>query len=111
MNGGVLYVIAFCPVCETGPVAVRICGGCGEPLALCEECDSLWTTADVSMSPMFVKDPLLPCPYCTTSLWRPPSHWANFAELEQVGWQGFVREVGRSGGDASSVDGEPEPWE
>jgi hypothetical protein len=104
MNHRVLYVIAFCPVCETGPVGVRICGRCGAAVAVCEECDAVWLTPDVKACPRFDDDPDLPCPHCSFGLWDPPSHWANFAELESHGWQRHIREVGRAWGDETIGD-------
>ena len=100
----VLYVVGDCSSCETGPLGVRICGGCGTPYLLCDECDALWDGIDLSQPPRFVAQPDLPCPSCGQSLGRKPGHWASFAEIEAAGWQTSIRDVTRPFGDGNGSD-------
>ncbi|MCA9149877.1 MAG: hypothetical protein KDA92_11280 [Planctomycetales bacterium] len=97
-----LYVVGYCPSCGTGPLGVRICGGCGRPNVLCEECDALWLTPDVTGRPVFPRQPDLPCPACETSLLAPGAHWASFFELEALGWEQRIIDVGRALGSNDS---------
>jgi len=91
-----LYVVGYCPSCGTGPLGVRICGACGRPAVLCEECDALWPSTDTTGCPVFPRQPDVPCPDCGGSLVDRPSHWARFFELESLGWQDRIIDVGRS---------------
>lgn len=85
MENKMLYV-GFCRVCKTGPLGLRVCGSCDELVILCDECDAVWTVADVTEAPSFTDDPALPCPHCGGSLVEPPSHWADPAEVDKTAW-------------------------
>lgn len=85
-----LFVVGFCPSCETGPLGVRICGACGRPHVLCEECDALWLSRDTTQPAIFPQQPDVPCSACGFSLQQGPSHWASWQELVQLNWQPSV---------------------
>ena len=36
-----MYYVGFCRICGTGPLGLRECGGCGEVVVLCDECDAV----------------------------------------------------------------------
>ena len=81
-----MYYAGFCRICETGPLGLRACGACGQIVLLCDECDAIWTTADVDAPPYLTSEPELPCPTCAASLFAAPSHWANMEEIESTDW-------------------------
>jgi len=81
-----MFYIGFCRICGTGPLGLRTCGGCGRIVVLCDECDAVWTDADVAAEPAFSNDPALPCPSCSQSLFDSPSHWATRDEINGSEW-------------------------
>jgi hypothetical protein len=81
-----MHYVGFCRLCGTGPLGLRACGGCGELVVLCDECDAMWLDANFSARPQFGSQDDLPCPYCATSLLRPPSCWASQARIAKVAW-------------------------
>ncbi|TWT90661.1 hypothetical protein Mal64_10560 [Pseudobythopirellula maris] len=88
-----LYV-GFCRVCGTGPLGLRLCGGCGALVILCDECDAVWTTADTSAPPAFSDEPELPCPHCEASLVDAPSRWATREEVASCDWLASAIDAG-----------------
>ena len=48
-----MYYVGFCRICGTGPLGLRRCGQCGKVVVLCDECDAIWTTADLTSKPRF----------------------------------------------------------
>jgi hypothetical protein len=78
--------LGFCSVCGAGARALRACGGCATLVVQCDECDAVWTEANVMTSPLFLKQPELPCPHCTAPLATPPSHWATAEEASAAAW-------------------------
>ena len=85
MANELLYV-GFCRICGTGPLGLRKCGGCGQVVILCDECDAAWISADLHRPPAFTSDAALPCPACNSSLMSPQSRWANEDEVHATGW-------------------------
>jgi len=81
-----MYYLGFCRICSTGPLGLRRCGECGKVVVLCDECDAIWTSADLMTEPHFAKEGELPCPACQASLIDPPSHWATKAQIEATEW-------------------------
>ena len=77
-------------MCGHGAVGIRMCAGSAHAVALCDECDAVWQTPDLSMPPLVLSQPKLPCPQCGQSLIDPTAHWATWAEVERIGWQDAV---------------------
>jgi hypothetical protein len=81
-----MYYIGFCRICSTGPLGLRRCGECGSVVVLCEECDAVWTSADLKAKPHLAQVGELPCPECNSSLVDAPSRWATKAQIEATDW-------------------------
>ncbi|MFC1757856.1 hypothetical protein ACFL2H_03690 [Planctomycetota bacterium] len=82
--------LGICSSCKTGPLLVRMCGGCGLPCVLCDECDAMWGGPDVDVPPDFPDQPDVPCPHCGSSLWSEESSWAGVEQLKEIGWDGAI---------------------
>jgi len=76
-----MYYVGFCRICGTGPLGLRRCGGCGEVVVLCDECDAIWTSVDLAAKPHLAAAGELPCPGCEASLVD-----ATQAEIEATDW-------------------------
>ena len=86
-DGQELVYVGFCRICGTGPLGLRECGGCGEILVMCDECDAVWTDGNFSAQPLLAGEAgALPCPYCGASLAEEPSRWAPKSKIEKVAW-------------------------
>lgn len=81
-----MHAVGTCRICGTGALGLRECGGCGEIVVLCDECDAVWTSADFSAKPHYAGENDLPCPYCATSLLREPSRWAAKSRIDKLAW-------------------------
>jgi len=81
-----MHYVGFCRICGTGPLGLRRCGGCKSVVILCDECDAVWTTADLASSPVLTDDPHLPCPVCHDSLVGKSSSWATREEIDASPW-------------------------
>lgn len=90
----VMYYVAFCRVCKTGPVGVRSCGSCGKVALLCDECDAVWADAHLAAPPLFASVEELPCPHCGASLAGGASRWAGVEAIHDTPW---LREALESG--------------
>ncbi|MCA9015513.1 MAG: hypothetical protein KDA77_09315 [Planctomycetaceae bacterium] len=86
-----MYYVGTCPFCEQGKLGIRICSQAGDVLILCDECDALWLSPEISAQPVFPEQPALPCPCCQGNLTNAPAHWANFGEIYQKGWISTVK--------------------
>lgn len=86
-----MYYVGTCPFCEQGSLGIRICSKAEDVVILCDECDALWLSADLTKKPAFPEQPDLPCPYCQGNLTDPPAHWASFGEIYQRGWIASVK--------------------
>ncbi|MEM8864224.1 MAG: hypothetical protein AAGF31_01605 [Planctomycetota bacterium] len=84
-NDLMLY-IGLCRLCETGPLGLRYCGGCGNVVIMCDECDALWTSADVESKPVLSDEADLPCPTCENSLVGDYSSWATREQCLATPW-------------------------
>lgn len=89
-----MYYVGFCRICGTGPLGLRLCGGCGNVVVLCDECDAMWTTADLTAKPHLPQTNDLSCPHCNRSLIGAPSRWANLRQIKAADW---LREALESG--------------
>ena len=86
-NDNTMHYIGFCRICGTGPLGLRECGSCGEIVAMCDECDAVWTDGDFQARPLLAdKHGALPCPYCESSLLDEPSRWAPKSKIDKVAW-------------------------
>jgi len=81
-----MYYVGFCRICGTGPLGLRRCGGCGKVVVLCDECDAIWTSADLAAKPHLAQAGDLACPDCEASLVNASSRWAKKAEIEATDW-------------------------
>jgi hypothetical protein len=81
-----MYYIGFCQICSTGPLGLRRCGNCGKVVVLCDECDAVWTSADLQAKPQLYQAEELSCPECKSSLIDSPSGWATQAQIEATKW-------------------------
>ena len=81
-----MYYLGFCRICSTGPLGLRWCGGCGNVVVLCDECDAVWTSADLNAKPYLASVGELPCPECNFSLVDTPSRWATKSQIEACDW-------------------------
>jgi len=85
-----MHYVGFCPVCGGGLLGVRACAGPAHLVILCDECDALWQTPEISDLPQFPEQPDLPCPECGAQLRAGRSRWATRGEIESAGWAGFL---------------------
>ncbi len=85
-----MYYVGFCRICGTGPLGLRACGGCGEVVVLCDECDAVWpkcdSTGSFSAKPQLADEGELPCPHCEGSLIEKPSRWATKTMINKADW-------------------------
>lgn len=86
-----MQYVDFCTVCDGGTLGVRVCAAGDHCVILCDECDAVWLSPDLSDEPQFPDQPQLPCPHCGASLCEPASHWADQEEVQAAGWSGFVQ--------------------
>ncbi len=81
-----MLTIGTCRVCGTGPLGLRVCGGCQKVVVLCDECDTSWPDADPATPPTFASEEGMPCPHCQSSLWEETSTWATREEAIETEW-------------------------
>jgi hypothetical protein len=102
-----MYHVGICSICHQGALGIRICGGCEAAVVLCDECDAWWAEPSCAEPPDFLRQPDAPCPHCTASLYHDHSHWAEWSEIERLGWTDFVQgesddKVPRGDGDGAT---------
>lgn len=90
-----MYYIGICRICETGPLGLRQCGSCESIVVLCDECDAVWSDANLAASPQLSDEPELPCPHCKDSLVAPSSSWASREAIQSTAWLTEALEQGR----------------
>jgi len=78
-----------CPVCGEGLRGIRSC--CGRCVALCDECDALWTSPDLVDRVSTSSGPT--CANCHLSLWGDQAHWATTTEARAAGWLSRVQQI------------------
>jgi hypothetical protein len=80
--------IGECPVCVNGIVRVRTCHGGGEThlIAVCDECEAIWTDPDISNRRGFADAEKALCPICDQPLYGPQSHWSVPIDLQGTEW-------------------------
>lgn len=86
-----MYYVGTCSVCEQGNLGIRICSKEADALILCDECDALWLSTDLTDLPLFLEQPNLPCPCCPGNLTDSSAHWASFREIYKKGWIDAVK--------------------
>ena len=88
-----LHSIGICPVCGAGLCGVRVYEG-GEagiyPLAICDECEAIWTEPDLDRKPIFPDPEDARSPVDGQPLWGESSHWADLQEIAFVGWDDHI---------------------
>lgn len=97
MNNDIPH-LGFCSSCKTGPLLVRLCGGCGLPCVLCDECDAMWVGPEVDAPPMFPAEEDASCLHCGGSLWSEESSWASADRLTEMGWGAYIVAKDEEGG-------------
>ncbi len=58
-------------------------------LIVCDECDAIWLTPDLETPHQYpdAEDPR--CPICSERMWGQTSRWANWMDVDSLGW-GFA---------------------
>jgi hypothetical protein len=83
------HSIGFCPVCGDGLCGIRIFTRHAQDpygLVVCDECDAVWTSPDLSGKPIFPDPEDARSPIDGQPLWGPDSHWADLHECARLGW-------------------------
>ena len=86
--------LGTCSICGTGSVGVRVSASGMCVVAMCNECDAVWSDQQLRDEPQFPRAPDLPCPGDGSSLREPPAHWASLPEAKALGWGGAIVDVG-----------------
>jgi len=98
------HSIGFCPICGGGLCGIRICGvdrvsadahlaqsTDHEPAAhgfvICDECDATWLVPDLETVHQYPDIEKACCPICSQPLWSEASRWADWREIESLGWE------------------------
>ncbi|MEM8945253.1 MAG: hypothetical protein AAGD11_08720 [Planctomycetota bacterium] len=81
-----LHYVGICRICGTGPLGLRECGQCGEIVAMCDECDAVWTDSNFDERPILAGETSLPCPFCGASLFDEPARWASRSAIDKLAW-------------------------
>jgi len=98
------HSIGFCPICGGGLCGVRICGV--DPISadarfttpanhksdahgfvICDECDAIWLAPDLDTSHQYPDIEQTRCPICSEQLWGERCRWADWREIESLGWE------------------------
>ncbi|WP_298869096.1 hypothetical protein [uncultured Gimesia sp.] len=86
-----MYYIGTCPFCEQGNLGVRICSKIEHTVILCDECDALWLSPEITEKPVFLEEPNLPCPNCLGNLTDAPARWSSLGEIFMRGWISAIK--------------------
>ncbi len=85
------YLTTSCSVCGGGACGVRRCSDETTLVVMCDECDAVWTSADLQASrAIFPTGPDFLLPGSTVSVAGPVSRWATASEIDEGGWRPFV---------------------
>lgn len=88
-----LIHLGCCPVCEGGLCRVRVCGvtaGKLHPLAICDECEAMWTEPNLS-TPHHYADAEVPrSPITQDPIWDESNRWATVEDICLLGWYEYV---------------------
>ena len=97
-----IHSIGFCPICGGGLCGIRICGvdpatadDRFEKLAndgphgfvICDECDATWLAPDLKTAHQYPDIEDERCPICGEPLWGTASRWAEWQDIESLGWE------------------------
>jgi len=85
-----VYYVATCPICEQGLVGVRLCCRGQKPLAVCDECESIWYDPTCPGQPATPRGDESACPRCGEPLWRRSARWATKRDIQRAGWTPYV---------------------
>ena len=89
-----MYYVGFCSFCGDA-VGIRICASQQHAVFMCDECNAVWTNAELKGEPVFPDLRAFLCPHCDDTLAAPNGHWATSEEVEERALTTFV--VGTSG--------------
>jgi len=81
-----MFYVGTCPFCEQGNLGVRLCSNSEDAVILCDECDAVWLSPEITGKPLFPEEPDLPCPYCAGNLTESPARWASMGDILKSGW-------------------------
>lgn len=88
-----LIYLGVCPICDGGLCRVRTCGVAKKklyPLAVCDECEAMWTEPDLRCS-HFVSTPSeARSPVDGEPIWQEPNRWATVEDVYFFGWYEYV---------------------
>lgn len=102
-----MITVGTCRICETGPLGLRLCGGCQSVLILCNECDAAWIDSHCDTKPAYADEESMPCPHCEKSLWDEQASWLNREEIDSVSWITDAIKEGTLVIDKSNNEAEP----
>ncbi len=96
------HSIGFCPICGGGLCGIRICGvdpdmadvrfarianDAAHGLVVCDECEATWLTPDLETPHQYPDAEDARCPICSEPLWGDKSRWADWQDIQSLGWE------------------------
>lgn len=83
--------IGLCPFCEQGHLGIAGCGFCHFVVAICDECELVWSNARVvAEDPRTRSSAAYPlCPHCQTA--NASWYWLSAEQIQQAGLQDCVK--------------------
>ncbi len=87
------FSLGQCPICEGGLCGIRICGiDSPHPhgLVVCDECEAIWRSPDLSSPHQYTDSVDARCPVCARELWGENSRWADWDDVVRLGWQSMI---------------------
>jgi hypothetical protein len=86
-----VYYLGNCRCCQQGLLGIRICCDDEIGLVVCDECEAIWLEPECTGDPLTPAQPDSRCPRCQRPIWQRPGHWASWAEVERLGWEGVIQ--------------------
>jgi hypothetical protein len=96
------HSIGFCPICGGGLCGVRLCGvnpesaddrlaklanDASHGLVICDECEATWLSPDLDTAHQYPDVEDARCPICGERLWGKASRWADWRDVQSLGWE------------------------